>query len=52
MNWISLTISNAKRRLIRTLVTVGGVAVAVASLCSLLAFEPGVAGLALPPFPG
>jgi len=41
MNWISLTISNAKRRLIRTLVTVGGVAVAVASLCSLLAFERG-----------
>jgi putative ABC transport system permease protein len=41
MNWISLTISNAKRRQVRTLVTVGGVAIAVASLCSLLAFERG-----------
>src|SRR5437870_4225650 len=41
MNWINLTISNAKRRRMRTLVTVAGVAVAVASLCSLLAFERG-----------
>src|SRR6476661_1669016 len=41
MNWFSLTISNAKRRRLRTLVKVGGVAIATASLCSLLAFERG-----------
>src|SRR6476661_5886998 len=41
MNWFSLTISNAKRRRLRTLVKVGGVAIATAALCSLLAFERG-----------
>ncbi len=41
MNWFSLTIKNAKRRQARTLVTLLGVAIAIAALSSLLAFEQG-----------
>jgi putative ABC transport system permease protein len=41
MNWFSLTIKNARRRRARTVVTVLGVSVAIAALCSLLAFERG-----------
>lgn len=41
MNWLSLTLQTAKRRKARTLVTLTGVAVAIAALSSLLAFERG-----------
>src|SRR5437763_10988950 len=41
MNWFSLTIKNAKRRRVRTLVTLFGVAIAIAALSSLVAFERG-----------
>jgi putative ABC transport system permease protein len=41
MNWFSLTLKNAKRRQLRTVVTLLGVAVAIAALSSLLAFERG-----------
>jgi len=41
MNWFSLTIKNAQRRRLRTLVTLSGVAIAIAALSSLLAFERG-----------
>ena len=41
MNLFTLTIKNAKRRRARTLVTVLGVAVAIAALSSLAAFEMG-----------
>jgi putative ABC transport system permease protein len=41
MNWIGLAGRNGGRRKLRTLATLGGVAVAVAALFSLLAFQRG-----------
>ena len=41
MTWFTLTIKNAQRRRVRTLVTLLGVAVAIAALSSLMAFEQG-----------
>ena len=41
MNWFSLTLKNARRRQLRTMVTLLGVAVAIAALSCLLAFERG-----------
>lgn len=41
MNVLALTLNNARRRKARTLVTMAGVAVAIAALFSLLAFERG-----------
>jgi putative ABC transport system permease protein len=41
MNWLNLALSNCRRRPVRTLVTVAGVAIAVAALFSLLAFQRG-----------
>jgi putative ABC transport system permease protein len=41
MNWIGLAVRNGGRRKLRTLATLGGVAVAVAALFSLLAFQRG-----------
>ena len=41
MNWIGLALRNSARRRLRTLATLGGVAIAVAALFSLLAFQRG-----------
>jgi putative ABC transport system permease protein len=41
MSWLSLTLKNASRRRLRTGVTLLGVAIAIAALCSLLGFERG-----------
>src|SRR5690242_9477522 len=41
MTWIRLAIKNSSRRKVRTLVTILGVAIAVAALFSLLSFQRG-----------
>lgn len=41
MNWLLLAFKNSNRRKLRTLVTASGVAIAVAALFSLLAFQRG-----------
>jgi len=41
MNWIGLALRNSGRRKLRTLATLGGVAIAVAALFSLIAFQRG-----------
>lgn len=41
LSWFSLALKEAQRRPVRTLITVAGIAVAVAALASLLAFQRG-----------